>query len=338
MTSLLTDSKNSKTLTEVEKAKLWNDINALKKEKDIAILAHYYEEGAIQDIADYVGDSFYLAKIGQQIPQKNILLAGVVFMAESVKILNPEKTVLVPDLNAGCSLVESSPFPDYLAWRNEHPEALAVTYINSSAEVKSISDVIITSSNAAQILESIPRDRQILFGPDQHLGKWLSKKLNREMLFWRGSCEVHVLFNAERLASLIKLHPDAVVIAHPECDDAVLKYASVIGSTSKLLDEVKNNPARKFIVATETGIFHQMRKLRPDVELIQAPVVDENCMCNDCPYMKMNSLEKIKLALQTFKPAIALEENLRLKARVSLDRMMKITSGEKVDWPERFSQ
>ena len=254
-----------------------------------------------------------------------------------MKILNPEKTVLVPDLAAGCSLVESSPFEDYVAWRREYPDALCVTYINSSAEVKSISDVIITSSNAAQILESIPKDRKILFGPDQHLGKWLSKKLNRDMIFWRGACEVHVLFNAERLASLIQQHPDAVVIAHPECDDAVLKYASVIGSTSKLLDEVKNNPAKKFIVATETGIFHQMHKLRPDVELIQAPVVDENCMCNDCPYMKMNSLEKIKLSLETFKPAIKMDEQLRQKAFVSLDRMMKITSGQKVEWPERFT-
>jgi quinolinate synthase len=332
---MITDSRYPTTGT--DNSKLISDIKKLKTDKDVAILAHYYEEGAIQDIADYVGDSFYLAKIGQQVSQKNILLAGVVFMAESVKILNPEKTVLVPDLNAGCSLVESSPYADYLAWRREHPTALAVTYINSSAEVKSISDVIITSSNAAQILESIPKDREILFGPDQHLGKWLSKKLNRPMLFWRGACEVHVLFNADRLAKLIQQHPDAVVIAHPECDDAVLKYASVIGSTSKLLEEVKTNPAKKFIVATETGIFHQMHKLRPDVELIQAPVVDENCMCNDCPYMKMNSLEKIKVSMQTFKPAITLNEDLRLKAKVSLDRMMDITSGKAVTWPERFT-
>jgi quinolinate synthase len=318
-------------------AQLVSEIEKLKKEKDVALLAHYYEEGAIQDIADYVGDSFYLAKMGQTVPNKNILLAGVVFMAESVKIMNPEKTVLVPDMLASCSLVESSPYNDYLAWRRQYPNAICVTYINSSAEVKSISDVIITSSNAAQIIESIPKDRPILFGPDQHLGKWLSKKLNRELILWRGACEVHVLFNADRLAQLIQLHPDAVVIAHPECDDAVLKYASVIGSTSKLLEEVKTNPAIKFIVATETGIFHQMQKLRPDVQLIQAPVVDENCMCNDCPYMKMNSLEKIKCALETFKPAINLDEQLRLKAAVSLDRMMKITSHQPVTWPEQFN-
>lgn len=313
------------------------EIAQLKKQKDVTILAHYYEDGAIQDVADYVGDSFYLAKMGQQVPHKNILLAGVVFMAESVKILNPEKTVLVPDLGASCSLVEGSPYSDYLEWRRQHPYAICATYINSSAEVKSISDVIITSSNAAQIIESIPKERSILFGPDQHLGKWLSKKLNREFILWHGACDVHILFNAQRLAELIKQNPDAVVIAHPECDDAVLKYASVIGSTSKLLDEVKTNPAKKFIVATETGIFHQMKKLRPDVELIQAPVVDENCHCNDCPYMKMNNLEKIKKALVDFKPEITLDENLRQKAFTSLDRMMKITSGQHVVWPEIFN-
>lgn len=314
------------------------DIQKLKKEKDVALLAHYYQEGAIQDIADYIGDSFYLAKIGQQVSQKNILLAGVVFMGESVKILNPEKRVFVPDMNAGCSLVESSPAADYLAWRREHPEAICVTYINSSAEVKALSDVIITSSNAAQIIQSIPRDRQILFGPDQHLGKWLSKTLNREMIFWRGACEVHIMFNAHRLAELIQQHKNAVVIAHPECDDAVLKYASVIGSTSKLLEEVQKNPAKKFIVATETGIFHQMKKLRPDVELIQAPVVDENCLCNDCPYMKLNSLEKVKLALRLFKPEVIISEPLRQEAFVSLDRMMRITSGQPVQWPDRFNK
>ncbi len=313
-----------------------DSIQKLKKEKDIAILAHYYEDGAIQDLADYVGDSFFLAKIGQQIPHKNILLAGVVFMAESVKILNPEKTVLVPDLGAGCSLVQGSPYDKYLQWRKDHSDALCMTYINSSAEVKSISDVIITSSNAAQILEKIPADRRILFGPDQHLGRWLSKKYNRPMIFWPGACEVHILFNAKRLFALIQENPDAVVIAHPECEDSVLQYAHVVGATSRLLQEVEKNPAKKFIVATETGIFHQMKKLRPDVELIQAPVMDENCACNDCPYMKMNTLQKIENAMKTFTPAITLDETLRLKAKISLDRMMDITSGKPVTWPESF--
>lgn len=314
-----------------------SEIKKLKKEKDVSILAHYYEDGAIQDIADYVGDSFYLSKMGQATPSKNILLAGVVFMAESVKILNPTKTVLVPDLEASCSLVKGAPYEKYLEWRLAHPDAICVTYINSSAEVKSISDAIITSSNAAEIVSAIPKDRRILFGPDQHLGRWLSKKLNREFILWPGACEVHVLFNAKRLFQLISEHPDAVVIAHPECDDSVLQYATVIGSTSRLLDEVTNNKTtKKFIVATETGIFHQMKKNRPDAELIQAPVVDEGCACNDCPYMKMNSLQKIHQALLTFKPEITLDEKLRLKAFTSLDRMMKITSGQTVQWPEKF--
>lgn len=312
------------------------DIARLKKEKDAVILAHYYEDGDIQDVADYVGDSFFLAKKGQELQQKVILLAGVVFMAESVKILNPGKTVLVPDLEASCSLVKGSPYADYLAWRKQYPDALAVTYINSSAEVKAISDVIITSSNAAQIIESIPRDRRILFGPDQHLGRWLSKQLNRDFIYWPGSCEVHMLFNAKKLHSLIFDHPDAVVIAHPECDESVLQHAHVIGSTSRLLQEVEKNPAKKFIVATETGIFHQMKKLRPDAELIQAPVLDAGCSCNNCPYMKMNTMEKIKRALETLQPQVQMEDALRAKAQVSLDRMLEITSGKQVQWPAEF--
>lgn len=274
--------------------------------------------------------------MGEQTLAQNILMCGVVFMGESIKILNPNKRVFVPDMKAGCSLVSGAPYEEYLAWRNAHPSAICVTYINSSAEVKSISDVIITSSNAAQIVEAIPKDREILFGPDQHLGKWLSKKLNRPMTFWRGACEVHILFNAKRLEALKAQHPDAVVIAHPECEDSVLALAHVIGSTSKLLEEVKSNPAKKFIIATETGIFHQMKKLRTDAELIQAPVVDDQCACNDCPYMKLNSLEKIHRTLMEFKPEILLSEDLRKKAYISLDRMMKIASGASVTWPERF--
>lgn len=313
------------------------EIQRLKKEKNAVILAHYYEDGEIQDIADYVGDSFYLAKMGQQVKEQVILLAGVVFMAESVKILNPTKTVLVPDTEASCSLVKGAPYDKYLAWRRQHPDGIAVTYINSSAEVKSISDVIITSSNAAQIVESIPKDRKILFGPDQHLGRWLSQKLDRKFEFWDGACEVHVLFNAKRLSDLIHQHPDALILAHPECDASVLTYANVIGSTSHLLESVTTHPHKKFIVATETGIFHQMQKLRPDATFIQAPVVDEGCKCNDCPYMKMNNLEKIKRALETFKPEVTLNEELRTKAQVSLDRMMNITSGKPVQWPTEFT-
>lgn len=314
------------------------DIQRLKKEKNAVVLAHYYEDGDIQDVADYVGDSFYLAKMGQQVKEQVILLAGVVFMAESVKILNPNKTVLVPDIEASCSLVKGAPYEQYLTWRRQHRDGIAVTYINSSTEVKSISDVIITSSNAAQIIESIPKDRKILFGPDQHLGRWLSKKLNRPFELWQGACEVHVLFNAKKLYQLISEHPDAVVIAHPECDESVLQYASVIGSTSILLEEVEKNPAKKFIVATETGIFHQMQKNRPGVTLIQAPVMDAGCACNNCPYMKMNSMQKIKSALESLNPEIKLNEELRTEAQTSLDRMMAITSGKHVVWPTIFNK
>ncbi len=311
-------------------------IRELKKKKNATILAHYYEDGEIQDLADYVGDSYYLAQMGQKVQSDIILLAGVVFMAESVKILNPSKKVLVPDLNAGCSLVHGSPYKQYLRWRQEHPDGIAVTYINSSAEVKAISDVIITSSNAEKIVSSLPKDRPILFGPDQHLGRWLSKKLNRPFELWPGACEVHVLFHARRLYELIQQHPDAVVIAHPECDETVLAYAHVVGSTSRLLEEVKNNPAKKFIVATETGIFHQMKKARPDVELIQAPVLDEGCACNNCPYMKLNNLEKIELALRTEQPEVKLDEKVRKLAEVSLQRMMTLAAGGRVELPERF--
>lgn len=313
-----------------------DDIQKLKKEKNALILAHYYEDGDIQDVADFVGDSFYLAKKGQESQHDVILLAGVVFMAESVKILNPTKKVLVPDLGASCSLVKGSPYADYLKWRNQHPDGIAVTYINSSAEVKAISDVIVTSANAQKIIESIPKDRKILFGPDQHLGRFLSKKLNRPFELWPGACEVHILFHAQRLHSMMLDHPDAVVIAHPECEESVLKYAHVIGSTSKLLEEVQKNPAKKFIVATETGIFHQMQKLRPEAVLIQAPVEDKNCMCNNCPYMKMNTMEKIKQALTHLRPEVELSDALRKRAQISMDRMMQISAGEPVMWPSQF--
>lgn len=310
-------------------------IQRLKREKNALILAHYYEDGAIQDIADFVGDSLALAQWGEQAKNPVILMAGVVFMGESVKILSPDKTVLVPDLNAGCSLVQHSPYDKYLAWRREHRDAICVTYVNSSAEVKSITDVCCTSSNAEKIINAIPKDRRILFGPDRNLGRYLAKKLNREMILWPGACEVHILFSDRKLFEMKTEHPDAVVIAHPECDEVVLKYADVIGATSRLLDEVKNNPAKKFIVATEYGIFHQMQKARPDALLLQAPA--NNCACNECPYMKMNTLEKIARALDSLKPEVEIAPALLSKARTSLTRMMAITRGERVEWPAAFN-
>lgn len=313
-----------------------SEILALKKKHDAVILAHFYEDGEIQDIADYVGDSLYLAQMGQKLPNKVVLLAGVVFMAESVKLLSPEKTVLIPDKGAGCSLVDNSPYDRYLEWRRKHPEAIAVTYVNSSAAVKSITDVCVTSSNAEKIINAIPKDRMIAFGPDRNLGRYLSKKLNRDMLLWPGSCQVHVLFSARKLFELKAKHPNALVIAHPECSEAILQYADVIGATSRLLDEVKNNRSKtEFIVATEDGIFHQMRKARPDAVLIQAPA-EGSCACNQCPYMKMNTLEKIKSALENLEPRVDVEPALAAKARVSLERMMAITEGRPVTWPARF--
>ena len=311
------------------------EIEELKIQKDALILAHYSEEGEIQDIADVVGDSFTLAKYGRESNKPVVLLAGVVFMAESVKLLSPDKTVLVPDLEASCSLVKEAPFDAYLHWRRQHPEAIAVTYINSSTEVKSISDVIVTSSNAAKIIESIPRDRPILFGPDKNLGAYLAKQTGREMILWPGTCQVHVLFSARKLDELKQQHPQALVLAHPECDETVLAYADVIGSTSRLLEEVKSNPSTEFIVATETGILHQMQKYRPEAKLVQAPF-EASCACNNCPYMKLNSLEKIRHSLQTLTPQIEVAPHLFEPAQLSLDRMMKISQGNPVQWPERF--
>jgi quinolinate synthase len=264
-----------------------------------------------------------------------VLLAGVVFMAESVKILSPAKKVLIPDLEAGCSLVDHSPYAKYLEWRRQYPDAICVTYVNSSAEVKAITDVCVTSSNAEKILAAIPRDRRILFGPDRNLGRYLSRKLEREMILWPGACEVHVLFSARKLFALKERHPNAPILAHPECDEAVLQYADVIGSTSRLLDEVKRNPASEFIVATEFGIFHQMQRARPEAQLIQAPAQGA-CACNECPYMKMNTLEKVERALATLTPEVTLPPALVDRARVSLQRMLAITRGESVTWPSRF--
>jgi quinolinate synthase len=317
-------------------ATIQDQIQELKKKKSAVILAHYYEDGDIQDVADYVGDSLYLAQMGEKLEAPVILLAGVVFMAESVKILSPKKTVLIPDPNAGCSLVDHSPYDKYLDWRMQFPDAICVTYVNSSAAVKSITDVCVTSSNAEKIINAIPKDRRILFGPDRNLGHYLSKKLNREMILYPGFCQVHVLFSAKKLFELKEQHPNARVIAHPECDEAVLHYADVIGATSRLLEEVRTNKSvKEFIVATEDGIFHQMKKERPDAVLIQAPA-EGSCACNQCPFMKMNTLEKIRHALETLSPAVSIEPALSEKARVSLDRMMAITEGRSVTWPGEF--
>jgi quinolinate synthase len=313
----------------VSSQSLEQEIQELKKKRNAIILAHYYQDSDIQDIADGIGDSYYLAKVGQQSPAQVVVLAGVVFMAESVKILSPNKTVLVPDMEAGCSLVSDTPTEEFRKWRLSYPNAVAVTYINSSAEVKALSDVIVTSSNAEKIIRSIPADKEILFSPDRNLGRYLEKKTGRPMKLWQGACEVHVLFSAQMLAQLTHKYPQALVLAHPECEDAVLAYADVIGSTSALLAATSDKSVKQFIVVTEEGIIHQMKKARPDAEFIPAPV-SESCLCNRCPYMKKNSLEKIRDALLYMKPAVEIPEDLRRRAQGSLDRMLAITEGQSV--------
>ncbi len=315
-----------------------NEIQELKKQTGTLLLAHFYADEQVQEVADFVGDSYQLALFAKQSPANQILMAGVVFMAESIKILNPQKKVLVPDSEAGCSLVTESPFKDYLKWRLDHPEALMVTYINSSAQVKAISDVIVTSSNASKIISSIPKDRKILFGPDKNLGGYLSRTLNRPMDLWQGSCQVHIEFSEKELFNLIAKNPSAIVIAHPECDQGVLNLAHVIGSTSRLLEEVKTNPAQVFIVATEPGIFYQMKKLRPDAKLIQAPNQSACCGCAICPYMKLNTVQKIKNTLLNAHNLEGVKVSFKLaqEAQKSLERMVAVTQGQGVSWPQSF--
>ena len=320
----------------MDNQKLNEEINDLRKKHNVLILAHFYQDKEIQELADYCGDSLFLAQMGQKSDAPVVLLAGVVFMAESVKILSPTKKVLVPDFDAGCSLVSGTPYDDFVKWRQKHPKHIAITYINSSAQVKSVSDVICTSSNAEKIVATIPEDRPILFGPDRNLGRFLEKKTNREMLQWPGHCEVHVLFSAKKLFQMKEEHPGAIVLAHPECEDTVLAHADFTGSTSAILNEVKTNTSTNtFIVATETGIFHQLQKARPDANIIQAPF-EGHCQCNDCPYMKLNNLEKIRNTLLNLDREVTVDPNLIEKARIPLQRMMDITDGDKVTWPQQF--
>ena len=315
---------------------LIDEIKILKEKKNVLMLAHYYQDGDIQELADHCGDSLFLSQMGQKSGANNILLAGVVFMAESVKILSPTKRVFVPDFKAGCSLVSGTPYDQFVAWRKKHSDHIAITYINSSAEVKSVSDVICTSSNAQKIVDTIPEDRPILFGPDQNLGRFLEKKTGRKMLHWPGHCEVHVLFSAKKLFQMKEENPGAIVLAHPECEESVLVHADYTGSTSGILNEIRTNTSIKtFIVATETGIFHQLQKARPDAEIIQAPF-EGHCQCNDCPYMKLNNLEKIHKTLRDFDNEVFISPNLIEKARLPLQRMMDITEDRAVTWPEKF--
>lgn len=304
---------------------LEEEILRLKRERNAVLLAHYYQESQIQDLADVVGDSLELARAAMKTDAGVIVFAGVHFMAETAKILNPGRQVLLPDLNAGCSLAESAPGYLFRKYRLLHPDHLALTYINCTAEVKALSDIICTSSSAERILAHIPAEIPVLFSPDRNLGAFLMKKTRRNMLLWQGTCTVHELFSDRKIAALRFEHPDAPLIAHPECEEAVLRQADFIGSTSGLLRHVQEHPARAFIVATEAGILHQMQKACPDKTFIAAPP-DNSCACNECPYMKLNTMEKLYLCLRDRSPEITLDPVLREQALVPIHRMMELSS------------
>ncbi|HQW83346.1 MAG TPA: quinolinate synthase NadA [Ferruginibacter sp.] len=304
---------------------LFAEIEKLKKEKNAVILAHYYQEPDIQDVADYIGDSLGLAQHAEKTNADMIVFAGVHFMAETAKILNPNKKVLLPDLNAGCSLSDSAPPALFKIFKDKYPNHKVITYINCSAGIKALSDIICTSSNAQKIIESLPVDQPIIFAPDKNLGAYINKQTGRNMLLWNGACMVHEIFSLEKITKLKIRHPNAKVIAHPECEEAVLQVANFIGSTTGLLNYTKSDNAMEFIVATETGILHQMQKASPDKVFIPAPP-DNSCACNDCPHMKLNTLEKLYLCLKYEKPEILMDEELRLAAKKPIDEMLKISA------------
>jgi len=304
---------------------LFAEIEKLKREKNAILLAHYYQEPDIQDVADYIGDSLGLAQQAEKTKADMIVFAGVHFMAETAKILNPTKKVVIPDLKAGCSLSDSCPPPLFKKFKEQHPDHVVVSYINCSAGIKALSDVICTSSNAKVIVESFPKEQPIIFAPDKNLGSYINKKTGRKMLLWNGACMVHEIFSLEKITRLKVRHPNAKLIAHPECEDPVLRLADYIGSTTGLLKFTKSDPSMEYIVATETGILHQMVKVNPDKTFIPAPP-DNSCACNDCPHMKRNTLEKLYLCMKYETPEITMEENLRVAAKKPIDRMLEISA------------
>ncbi len=303
------------------------EINRLRKDRNAIILAHYYQRPEIQDLADYIGDSLELSKKAAATDAEVIAFCGVKFMAETAKILAPEKTVILPDLDAGCSLEDSCPPEKFAQFRAANPDHIALTYINCSTEVKALSDIIVTSSSAETILAQIPKDQKIIFGPDRHLGGYLSRKFDREMLLWPGVCIVHEAFSETELLKLKAQNPGAPVAAHPECPPHIIDHADYVGSTSGILNFAKTFPGQTLIVATEPHIIHQMELAIPDKVFIGAPGADGQCACNICPYMALNTLEKLYLALRDLKPQIQIEEGLRLQAKKSLDRMLEMAGG-----------
>ena len=303
------------------------EIDRLRKERNAVILAHYYQSPEIQDLADYIGDSLELSKKAAATDADVIVFCGVKFMAETAKILAPEKIVVLPDMNAGCSLEDACPPEKFKAFREAHPDHIALTYINCSTEVKALSDVIVTSSSAETILAQIPEGQKIIFGPDRHLGGYLNRKFDREMLLWPGVCIVHEAFSETELLKLKAQHPGAPVAAHPECPPTIVDHADYVGSTSGILNFAKSFPGDTLIVATEPHIIHQMEKALPNKTFIGAPGADGNCNCNICPYMALNTLEKLYLTLRDLSPRIEIEEGLRLQAKRSLDKMIEMAAG-----------
>lgn len=303
------------------------EIKRLKKERNAVILAHYYQKPEIQDLADFVGDSLELSRRAAETDADVIAFCGVKFMAETAKILSPEKTVILPDMAAGCSLEDACPPGRFKAFRDAHPDHIALTYINCSAEVKALSDIIVTSSSAETILAQIPESQKIIFGPDRHLGGYLSRKFNREMLLWPGVCIVHEAFSETELLKLKAQHPNAPVAAHPECPPHIIDHADYVGSTSGILKYAQDFTGDTLIVATEPHIIHQMQKALPNKNFIGAPGADGNCACNICPYMALNTMEKLYLALRDLQPQIVMDEGVRLAAKKSLDRMLEMASG-----------
>lgn len=296
----------------------------LAKEKNAIILAHYYQTPDIQDIADFKGDSLALAQYAAETKADIILFAGVHFMGETAKILNPTRKVLIPDMNAGCSLAESCPGEDFAKLKAKYPDHIVISYINCSAEIKTLSDVICTSGNAVQIVESYPKNQKIIFAPDKNLGRYVNEVTGREMILWDGSCEVHDILSAEKIMQMKIENPNATLIAHPECPQPVLILADFVGSTTAMLNYTKNSDSKKFIVATETGILHQMKKDSPDKEFLIVPA-DESCSCNDCAYMKLNTMEKIYLALKNEQAEIILPDSIMEKAKAPLIKMLELS-------------
>ncbi len=301
------------------------EIQKLKKEKDAVILAHYYQKGEIQDLADFIGDSLALARIAEKLPNRMIVLCGVHFMGETAKILCPDKIVVVPDLNAGCSLADSCDAGEFKEFIEAHPGHTVVSYVNTSAAVKALTDVVVTSSNARQIVESFPEDTPMIFGPDRNLGNYINSITGRNMVVWNGACHVHEQFSVEKLVELKKQHPNAKVLAHPECKKSLLILADKIGSTAALLNYAVQSPEKEFIVATESGILHEMMKKCPDKTFIPAPPSDSTCACNDCNFMKLNTLEKLYNALKFEQPQIEVDPEIALRARKPIEKMLEIS-------------